>query len=173
VKRCDTWGLACALSLEFLALGVWAGGLIVLVGAVIPAVFNIFGGQDSAGFFLTKTFEGYNRLVIGALVILISGMGYRQWRSRTVATVSRGEWILLSIMGAITGLIILVLHPQAAALQAEAFAIKDEQARKAAFEAFFRLHMPIRSLYVVNALLGIWLLVLKAKQSLQQEGIPV
>ena len=42
--------MVCLLSLEFLALGVWVGGLIVLVGAVIPAVFNICGGQDSGGF---------------------------------------------------------------------------------------------------------------------------
>ena len=97
-------------------------------------------------------------------------MGYRQWRGEG-ATVSRSEWILLSAMGGIAGLIILVLHPQAAALQAEAYGLKDEEAKKAAFEAFFRLHKPIRSLYVVNGLLGISLLVLKAKRSLQ-EGIP-
>ena len=142
----------------------------MLVGAVIPAVFNTFGGQESGGLFLTKAFEGYNRLVVIALVVLLVAMGYRQWRGEAVA-VSRSEWILLSAMGGIAGLIILVLHPQAAALQAEAFGLKDEEAKKAAFEAFFRLHKPIRSLYVVNGLLGISLLVLKAKRSLQ-EGIP-
>ena len=142
----------------------------MLVGAVIPAVFNTFGGQESGGLFLTKAFEGYNRLVVIALVVLLVAMGYRQWRGEAVA-VSRSEWILLSAMGGIAGLIILVLHPQAAALQAEAYGLKDEEAKKAAFEAFFRLHKPIRSLYVVNGLLGISLLVLKAKRSLQ-EGIP-
>jgi len=166
------WGLTCALSVEYLALGVWVGGLIVLVGAVIPAVFNTFGGQDSGGFFLTKAFEGYNRLVVVALIILVSAMGYRRWQGAPRATVSRGEWVLLSVMGAIAGVIILVLHPRAAALQAQAFALKDEQARKAAFEAFFRFHMPIRSLYVVNVVLGIWLLALKAKRSIQQERVP-
>ena len=89
------WRTVCCVSLEYLALGVWVGGLIVLVGAVIPAVFNTFGGQESGGLFLTK-----------------------------------------------------------------------------AFEAFFRLHKPIRSLYVVNVILGTWLLVLKAKRSWQEEGIP-
>lgn len=158
------------LSLEFLALGLWVGGLIVLVGAVIPAVFNTLGGQESGGIFLTRAFEGYNRLVVFALIVLMSAMGYRQWRGEAIA--SRSEWILLSVMGGIAGVIILVLHPQAAALQAEAFGLKDEQAKKAAFEAFFRLHKPIRSLYVVNVLLGIWLLVLKTKRSLQQEGLP-
>jgi len=75
-------------------------------------------------------------------------------------------------MGLIAGIIILVLHPQAAALQAEAFAVKDELARKAAFEAFFRLHMPVRSLYMVNLMLGMVLLVMKAKRSWQREGAP-
>lgn len=164
--------MVCLLSLEFLALGVWVGGLIVLVGAVIPAVFNTFGGQDAGGFFLTRAFEGYNRLVVIALIVLVAAMGYRQWRGEAVARVTRSEWILLSVMGGIAGLIILVLHPQAAALQAEAFGLTDEQAKKAAFEAFFRFHKPIRSLYVVNVLLGLWLLVLKAKRSLEQEGIP-
>lgn len=160
------------MSLEYLALGVWVGGLIVLVGAVIPAVFNTFGGQESGGLFLTKAFEGYNRLVVVALIILISAMAYRQWVAEPVARVSRTEWLLLSAMGGIAGVIILVLHPQAAALQAEAFGLRDEQAKKAAFEAFFRLHKPIRSLYVVNVILGTWLLVLKAKRSWQEEGIP-
>lgn len=160
------------LSLEFLVLGVWIGGLIVLVGAVIPAVFNTWGGQESGGFFLTRAFEGYNRLVVVALLLLLGAMGYRQWRGEAAATVSRSEWILLSAMGGIAGVIILVLHPQAAALQTEAFGLKDEQAKKAAFEAFFRFHKPIRSLYVVNMFLGIWLIVLKVKRSLQQEGIP-
>jgi len=169
VKRIG-WPTVCLLSFEFVALCVWVGGLIVLVGAVIPAVFNTFGGQESGGLFLTKAFEGYNRLVVIALVVLLVAMGYRQWRGEAVA-VSRSEWILLSAMGGIAGLIILVLHPQAAALQAEAYGLKDEEAKKAAFEAFFRLHKPIRSLYVVNGLLGISLLVLKAKRSLQ-EGIP-
>lgn len=166
------WRTLCCVSLEFLALGVWVGGLIVLVGAVIPAVFNTFGGQESGGLFLTKAFEGYNRLVVVALTVLISAMAYRQWVAEPVARVSRTEWLLLSAMGGIAGVIILVLHPQAAALQAEAFGLRDEQAKKAAFEAFFRLHKPIRSLYVVNVILGTWLLVLKAKRSWQQEGIP-
>lgn len=172
MTRRTRWGLTCALSLEYLALGTWIGGLIVLIGAVIPAVFNTFGGQDSGGLFLTKAFEGYNRLVVAAVIILVFAMGYR-WKSGEIAaSVSPGEWILLSSMGLIAALIILVLHPQAAALQAEAFARKDEQTRKAAFEAFFRLHMPIRSLYMVNMLLGIWMLFLKAKRSLRQEGLP-
>ena len=54
------------LALEWVALAVWVGGMVVLSGAVIPAVFNTFGGQDSGGMFLTRAFEGYHRFVIGA-----------------------------------------------------------------------------------------------------------
>ena len=79
------WGTVCLLTLEFLALGVWIGGLIVLVGAVIPAVFNTWGGQESGGFFLTRAFEGYNRLVVVALIVLLAAMGYRQWRGEAAA----------------------------------------------------------------------------------------
>jgi hypothetical protein len=101
----------------------------------------------------------------------MSAMAYRHWVAEPVARVGRGEWLLLTAMGGIAGVIILVLHPQAAALQAEAFGLRDEQAKKAAFEAFFRLHKPMRSLYVVNLLLGMWLLVLKAKRPWHQVGI--
>ncbi len=166
------WGLTCALSLELLALGIWVGGLIVLIGAVIPAVFNTFGGQDSGGLFLTKAFEGFNRLVVAAIAVLGLSLGYRRWNGEPAASVSRGEVIVLALMGLIAAVIILVLHPQAAALQAQAFALKDEQARKAAFEAFFRLHMPIRSLYMVNLVLGMALLVMKVRRSYRREGVP-
>lgn len=165
------WATIAALSLEFLALAVWVGGLLVLIGAVIPAVFNTFGGQDSGGFFLTRTFEGYNRLVVAAMITLVLSMGYRWWSGDPAVYVSRSEAILVFLMSLIAGVIILVLHPQAAALQAEAFALKDEQAKRAAFEAFFRLHMPVRSLYMVNLVLGIVLLAMKAKRSLVREGV--
>jgi uncharacterized membrane protein len=172
VSRRTQWGLACALSCESLALSLWVGGLIVLIGAVIPTVFNTFGGQDSGGVFLTRTFEGYNRLVMVAMAILVLAMGYRWWSGEQLVRVNRGEVVVLALMVLIAGLIIAVLHPHAAALQAEAFAAKDEQARKAAFEAFFRLHMPIRSLYMVNLVLGMALFVMKAKRLLGREGAP-
>ena len=83
--------MVCWLTLEFLALGVWIGGLIVLVGAVIPAVFNTWGGQESGGFLLTRAFEGYNHLVVVALIVLVAAMGYRQWRGEAAASAAPGE----------------------------------------------------------------------------------
>ena len=70
-------GLIACITCELLALAVWIGGLLVLVAAVIPAVFNTFGGQDTGGFFLTRAFDGYNRLVLGSAAILTSGVLWR------------------------------------------------------------------------------------------------
>ena len=164
------WGLVCCLTCEWLALGIWVGGLLVLIGAVIPAVFNTLGGQDSGGFFLTRAFEGYNHFVIGALAVLCAGTWYRWWSGNPAVAVSRSEMALLVGMSVVAGVIILWLHPQAASLQAQAFAVKDESARKAAFEAFFRIHMPVRSLYMVNLVLGILLTGIKAKRLLHRDG---
>lgn len=159
-------GLIACVTCEMLALAVWIGGLLVLVAAVIPAVFNTFGGQDTGGFFLTRAFEGYNRLVLGAGAILIAGILWRAWlyqQGLADEAITRTEWLVLGAMLLTAGVITFVLHPQAAALQAQAFASKGEEARKAAFEAFFQLHKPIRVLYILNVGLGIALVTLRVR----------
>ena len=159
-------GLIACITCELLALAIWIGGLVVLVAAVIPAVFNTFGGQDTGGFFLTRAFEGYNRLVLGAAVVLMVGIVWRAWlaqQGEAVEEISRTEWLLLGGMLFTAGVITFVLHPQAAALQAQAFASKGEEARKAAFEAFFQMHKPVRILYIVNVGLGIALLTTRVR----------
>ncbi|MBA5871208.1 MAG: DUF4149 domain-containing protein [Nitrospira sp. CR2.1] len=159
-------GLIASITCELLALAVWIGGLLVLVAAVIPAVFNTFGGQDTGGFFLTRAFDGYNRLVLGSAAILIAGILWRAWlyqKGLTEEEITRTEWLLLGAMVLTAGVITFVLHPQAAALQAQAFASKGDEARKAAFEAFFQLHKPVRVLYIVNVGLGIALLTVRVR----------
>ncbi len=166
MRRLPRWGMVGCLTLEWGALAVWVGGMVVLIGAVIPAVFNTFGGQDSGGMLLTRAFEGYHRFVIGACVILSAAVWYRQWSGDPIVAVGRGEMIVLAIMVLIAGLIMLVLHPNAVALQAQAFAAKDETTKKMALEALFRVLMPIRSLYMVNLVLGIVLVGVKVNRSL-------
>jgi uncharacterized membrane protein len=158
------------LALEWVALAVWVGGMVVLSGAVIPAVFNTFGGQDSGGMFLTRAFEGYHRFVIGAGVVLSATLWYRRWSGDPIVEVGRSEMVVLALMMMIAGLIIVVLHPNAAALQAQAFATKDETTRKAALEGLFRVLLPTRALYMLNLLLGVVLIGIKAKRSLNQGG---
>jgi uncharacterized membrane protein len=161
------WTSRICLTLEWMALGVWVGGLVILVAAVIPAVFNTFGGQDSGGFFLTRAFEGFNRAVMAVMAVMIAGLVWRRSVQHPVMLPTTLEIGLLGAMVLIAGLIIGVLHPQAAMLQAEAFAIKDEAARKAAFAAFFKLHMPVRALYMVNLCLGIALMGVRVNHTLQ------
>jgi hypothetical protein len=140
--------------------------MIVLSGAVIPAVFNTFGGQDSGGIFLTRAFEGYHRFIIGAGGILVVALLGRWWSGEPRVVVRVSEITVLVMMVMIAGVIILVLHPDAAALQAQAFATKDEGAKKAAFEAFFRVLLPIRSLYMISLVLGLLLIGIRAKRML-------
>jgi hypothetical protein len=166
VERWWRPALVACLTLEFTALATWVGGLIVLVGSVIPAVFNTFGGQETGGFFLTRSFEGYNRLVVVSLLVLLPGITWRAWLVRRGfhhGGVTRGEWIILGVMAAVAGLIIAVLHPQAAALQAAAYAAPAGEERKAAMAAFFRLHWPMRALYLLNVGLGIVLFAIRAR----------
>ena len=160
------WGMVCCLTLEGVALAVWVGGMIVLSGAVIPAVFNTFGGQDSGGMFLTRAFEGYHRFIIGAGGILVVALLGRWWSGEPHVVVRVSEIMVLVMMVMIAGVIILVLHPDAAALQAQAFATKDEAAKKAAFEAFFRVLLPIRSLYMISLVLGLLLIGIRATRML-------
>ena len=168
--RMSRWGMVGCLTLEWLALGVWVGGGIVLIGAVIPAVFNTFGGQDSGGLFLTKAFEGYHRFMIGALAMLWAALWYRWWSRNPAVGVGRGEMMVLAGMVVITGIIIVWLHPSAASLQAQAFAAQEEAAKKAAFEALFRMLKPIRWIYMVDLVLGILLIGIKANRSLCRDG---
>jgi len=165
------WGMVCCLTLEWLALGVWVGGGLVLMGAVIPAVFNTFGGQDLGGLFLTKAFEGYHRFMIGALAIMGAALSYRWWSGDHAVAVGRGEMMVLAGMTVITGIIIVWLHPSAAALQAQAFAAQEESAKKAAFEALFRMLKPIRWIYMIDLVLGIFLIGIKTKRSLYRDGV--
>ncbi len=164
------WGIVVCLTLEWLALGIWVGGLVVLIGAVIPAVFNTFGGQDSGGLFLTRAFEGYHRFVFGALAILWASLWYRRRSGNPAVAVGKGEMLLLAGMAVIAGVIIVGVHPYAVELQAQAFAVKEEAAKKAAFEALFRVLMPVRVLYIVNLILGVLLIGMKAKRSLDRGG---
>ncbi len=166
MRRMPRWGMICCLTLEGVALAVWVGGMIVLSGAVIPAVFNTFGGQDSGGMFLTRAFEGYHRFIIGAGGILVVALLGRWWSGEPRVVVRVSEIMVLVMMVMIAGVIILVLHPDAAALQAQAFATKDEAAKKAAFEAFFRVLLPIRSLYMISLVLGLLLIGIRATRML-------
>ena len=169
MRRLFRWGMVVCLTLEWIALAVWVGGMIVLSGAVIPAVFNTFGGQDSGGMFLTRAFEGYHRFVAGAGVILLATLWYRRWSGDPIVEVGRSEMIILAGMVMIAGLIIMVLHPNAVALQAHAFATKDETTRKTALEGLFRILLPIRALYMLNLFLGLALIGIKATRSLDRK----
>jgi len=100
-----------------------------------------------------------------------AALWYRWWSGNPVVGVSRSEMMVLAGMVVITGIIIVWLHPSAAALQAQAFAAQEAAEKKAAFEALFRMLKPIRWIYMIDLVLGILLIGIKAKQSLYRDGV--
>ena len=163
--------LVCAI-IECLALAVWIGGLVVIIGAVIPAVFNSFG-MEPGGRFLIRVFDGYNRMVLVAMAAMGGTIAIRAWGQQTGGPSStlpgRTETILLGTMVLVASLIVFVLGPQSVTLQEEAFGTKEESAQKVAYDAFFQIHRIVRGLYIVNLGLGIGLLTLKLKSFLRKD----
>ncbi|MGH7232810.1 MAG: DUF4149 domain-containing protein [Nitrospiraceae bacterium] len=161
--------LAC-YTCEMVALAIWIGGLAVIIGSVIPAVFNSFG-MEPGGRFLTRVFDGYNRAVMAAMVVLLLAGAVRLWISARYdvprAAISQPEVILLGLMIVVAIAIILVLGPASVKLQEEAFAVKEETAKQVAYAAFFNTHKAVRGLYVLNFGLGIALVAVKLKSYIQ------
>jgi uncharacterized membrane protein len=164
--------LVCVV-IDCLALAIWIGGLIVIVTAVIPAVFNSFG-MEPGGRFLTRVFDGYNRMVLVAMAAMGGTIAVRAWGlsagGPSNALPGRMEAILFGAMILVAFAIIVVLGPQSVALQDEAFGIREESARKAAYDAFFRVHMIVRGLYILNLGLGVGLLAIKLKSFLRKDA---
>jgi hypothetical protein len=138
--------------LEFLALSVWIGGLIVIIAAVIPAVFNE-GSMEVGGRIMTRTFQGYDRLVMISAGVLMIGWAVRISILGRQA-VSTLEATIVIVMMTVALLLILYVNPTTVRLQEAAFAA-TENTKSASYTAFFRYHWLARGLYMVNLALGI------------------
>lgn len=162
-QRTSGWQLSCSL-LELLGLMMWIGSLTALLTMVIPAVFNTLG-METGGRFLRRVFDGYNAVTGGIVVVLIGTALFRYWKHRQEPDGSlllkRPEVGLLTALTFVTVLVVVVLGPKAVALQEIAFAADSPEAKKTALEAFFRMHMIVRALHLINAGLAVSLLVVK------------
>ena len=158
--------LSCTL-LELIGLTMWIGGITVILTAVIPTVFNTLG-MEMGGRFLRRIFDSYNMLTSGVVLVLLGTAGFRGWKFKrdpeNVFPVKRPEMWLLILLVLVTVSIVLVLGPKAVELQEAAFAAEDQDAKKIAYDAFFRTHMIVRALHLINAGLAISLLVVKFRQ---------
>ena len=151
------------------ALTLWVGGLLVIIAVVIPAVFNSFG-MEPAGRFLRRVFDGYGYMNLGIIIILslVTLFRYRQYGQDPshVFSVASGEWWLLGGMLVITMSILGILGPQAVALQEEAFEAISKEDKELAYAQFFRLHMIVRALHLINVGLAFSLFILKLRKTL-------
>jgi hypothetical protein len=147
---------------EVLALAVWVGGLVSIIAAVIPAVFNTIG-MEAGGRMLTRMFHGYDRLALVSAGLLVAGTLVRtyeaagSWREQ----ISMTELVLLATMVVLVTTLWFWLTPETARLQEVAFAAKDD-AKRVAYDNFFAYHRVARALYILNLGLGIALLCVKA-----------
>lgn len=157
--------IVAAHCLEMLALAVWIGGLVSIVIAVIPAVFNTIG-VETGGRLLTRTFQGYDRLSLVAAGVLGGGMAGRALASGHLLDQARDqaridEIALLGAMAVVAIMLAFYLGPITVRLQELAFAAEAPAVKGAAYAQFFRYHWIARGLYLVNLALGIILLWLK------------
>lgn len=152
---------------EVLALAVWVGGLVSIIAAVIPAVFNTIG-MEAGGRLLTKTFQGYDRLVMVSLGLIIIGMLARVFGSsgKWTAHISMTELALLGTMAAIAVGLTFWLSPETIRLQELAFSAPEES-KRAAYDEFFVYHRVARALYIINLGLGMTVLCVKVRQWLR------
>lgn len=151
------------------ALTLWVGGLMVIIAVVIPAVFNSFG-MEPAGRFLRRVFDGYGYLNLGILVVLgllavLRSRIYAQDPSH-VFSVTAGEWWLLGGMLVVTVGILGILGPQAVGLQEVAFEAISKEEKELAYGKFFRVHMIVRALHLVNVGLAFSLFIVKLRKIL-------
>jgi hypothetical protein len=148
---------------EALALAVWVGGLASIIAAVIPAVFTTIG-METGGRMLTRTFQGYDRLVLVSAGLIVAGTLVRvfvsgPWREQ----IGMIELVLVAIMIVFALTLTFWLTPETTRLQELAFSAK-EGAKRAAYDEFFVYHRVARALYILNLGLGIAVLCVKVRK---------
>jgi len=130
--------------------------------------------MEQGGRFLRKVFDGYNNLTSGIVILLLGTAAIRTWKVRQmperILPVSRAEWGVLIALVLVTGSIVLILGPKAIELQEIAFAADTQEAKKTAYDAFFRTHMIVRALHLINVGFAISLLVVKFRQWIQSRA---
>jgi hypothetical protein len=167
-KKRVNWGMI-GYFVEVCALTLWVGGLTVIIAVVIPAVFNSFG-MEPGGRFLRRVFEVYGYLNLGILFVLslIAFLRFRSYGkdSSHIFSITAGEWWLLGGMVVVTIGILGILGPQAIALQEQAFEAISQEEKELAYKEFFRLHMIVRALHLVNVGFAFSLFILKLRKTL-------
>jgi len=161
--------LLVAQCVELLALSAWVGGLLIIIAAVIPAVFNTIGmesgGMESGGRMLTRVFQGYDRIVLFSAGLIVMGTltrvrATRQWRTQ----IGNAELILFGTMLAVAVYLALVWNPHMMILQEKALGAQDPVVKQKAYQDFFLGHQIARTLYLLNFGLGIVFMCVKVRK---------
>ena len=148
--------------IEVIALAVWVGGLVSIIAAVIPAAFNSPITIEAVGRLLTKTFHGYDLLVLVSAGALMLSMLARKIVAKDL--ISKLELAVVGGMVMLALGLTFYLNPEVVRLQELAFATTETDAKKAAYDAFFHYHWIARAFYIINLGLGMTLLCMKVRK---------
>jgi uncharacterized membrane protein len=149
--------------LEMLAVSVWIGGLLVLIGAVIPAVFSTIGMQAGARL-LSHTFQGFDRLAVIAASVLVLAMAARfRFSAEAFGKITVVEVAAVGAMLAVVTLLAFYISPETVRLQTLALSSSEGPEKQSAYDAFFRFHWIARALYITNMALGVAVVYVKVR----------
>ena len=156
--------LLVAECVELLALSAWVGGLLILIAAVIPAVFNTMS-MESGGRMLTRVFQGYDRIVLFSAGLIVIGtltrvLASHLWRTQ----IGTADLVLFGTMLAVAVYLALVWTPHMMMLQEKALSVHDAVVRQKAYQDFFWGHQIARTLYLLNFALAIALMCMKVRK---------
>ena len=138
-------------SAEALLLTLWVGGLWTVGYLAVPVLFHALDDQALAGTLAGRMFSAlaYLGLVAGTALLIASLRrpgGWRHWRT-----------LVLLLMLGLVAVGQFVLHPAIAELRSAGLAAGSETVRE-----FARLHGLASALYLVNSLLGMGLVLVRA-----------
>src|SRR5439155_18178481 len=136
--------LLVAHCVELLALSAWIGGLMIIMAAVIPAVFNTMS-MESGGRMLTRVFQGYDRIVLFSAGLIVIGtltrvLASHLWRTQ----IGTADLVLFGTMLAVAVYLALVWTPHMMMLQEKALSVHDAVVRQKAYQDFFWGHQIAR-----------------------------
>jgi len=164
-RRCEKVRTLAYLSrwLELLGMGVWIGGMVILGALVAPTVFNTVKPIEMAGEAMSLVFRKFNGGLVYVCIVLVVfgflGKFFMSQRRRRSLWIEGGLLTVMVLAGLYIG---AILGPRMEELRR--IRMTDPSNSTAIIE-FNRDHRVSVSLFSVNLLLGLAVLLIHARES--------
>lgn len=140
-------------ALYFIAVTVWVGGMWAVGYLVAPVLFDSLGNRQLAGMVAGKLFALIGWIGLGCAACLVVFLAMR-WRG---AVFKRSVFWLVLAMALLAVVSLFGIQPLMAQLKAEA--LPREVMESVLRDRFATWHGISSILYLVQSLLGLWLVV--------------